>query len=109
MAFGRFAPPGAAALGPADGPDRLGCHKARRLPGLVRPGGRRSHNADSPDLGIGPHEPRHPIISLGSEAETTAWLFLEDDDLSEVTLELVLRDSADHLRRCRFVAIRDVA
>jgi hypothetical protein len=61
------------------------------------------------DLGIGPHEPRHPIISLGSEAETTAWLFLEDDDLSEVTLELVLRDSADHLRRCRFVAIRDVA
>jgi hypothetical protein len=58
------------------------------------------------DLAIGPHEPAYPTISLGSEAEATAWLFLEDDELDEVTLELVLRDSANNRRRCRFTATR---
>jgi hypothetical protein len=54
-------------------------------------------------LEVGPHEGRHGIAAPGTEAQTTAWLFLpEERDVSDLTLELAFVDRAKNLRRFRF-------
>jgi hypothetical protein len=55
------------------------------------------------DLVVGPREHPHGVVSLRSEAQAAAWLFLPEGTAPEpVTLELTLREDGDKLRRHRF-------
>lgn len=54
---------------------------------------------------MGPHESWSSIASPGPEAQITAWVFLpEGSNPERLTLELVLKDGGDNLRRYRFTA-----